>query len=266
MSTRHLEISFRKGRPISAYLYLRDPRVRSKSAKTGELEPGILVDYSSEGMPLGVEIVTPETLLSERLNEVLDRIGEPALEESEIETLASIRPVTEEREENGKSLFAWYGSATYRAQLFEQELIIILILTARLGDRGLSVEEIDQIDADLSHKTLGSLLTELSKKIELDDWYRDIWSRALSKRNYLIHRFYVDNALELTIKSGRERLISELRSMIELFKEAEARAEVVRVLLQRMMGWSDGMLDQMVEEFLDQEREKHALTPGSRET
>lgn len=99
MSTRNIEISFRKGKPIAAYLYLRDPKVRTKSASTSEPEPGIIVDYSNEGAPLGIEIVMPLSISSGRVDEVLKSLGEPALEKAEKEALTTnMLLVRDERE------------------------------------------------------------------------------------------------------------------------------------------------------------------------
>lgn len=62
----------------------------------------------------------------------------------------------------------------------------------------------------------------------------------------------------MTHEAGRERLIAELKKMIELFSEAEARAEPVRTLLQRKMGWDKETLERMVSELLEEERRKYA--------
>lgn len=183
MRTRNLEISFRKGRPIAAYLYLGQSEGRSIAAKSTEVEPGLVVDCSEGGAALGIEIIHPRRISTDHIDELLVGLGEPKLEETEVDALVTMRDVEKkDHTENGKDLFAWYGSATSRAQLFEQELIIVLILSARLENRSLTPEEVGQIDADLSRQTLGSLLRELKRKIEVDEGLGELWSQALSKR------------------------------------------------------------------------------------
>jgi hypothetical protein len=86
MKHRYLEVTFRKGRPLAAYLYL--PReVGAKSARTVEGAPGILVDYSAAGAPIGVEITAPELATLEAINAVLEQVGQPPVGEDEIAPL-----------------------------------------------------------------------------------------------------------------------------------------------------------------------------------
>ena len=57
MKDRYLEVTFRKGKPLAAYLYL--PRsVGAKSTRTEEALPGVLVDFAASGEPIALEIVT----------------------------------------------------------------------------------------------------------------------------------------------------------------------------------------------------------------
>lgn len=78
MKERYLEVTFRKGKPLAAYLYL--PRdVGVKSARTVQGAPGILVDYSEAGAPIGLEITAPELVTLEEINAVLKRVGQPPL-------------------------------------------------------------------------------------------------------------------------------------------------------------------------------------------
>ena len=59
MKTRYLEVTFRKGKPLAAYLYLpREPG--AKSARTELMGSGLLVDYQADGRPIGLEITAPD--------------------------------------------------------------------------------------------------------------------------------------------------------------------------------------------------------------
>ena len=56
-----LEITFRHGRPVAAYYYL--PRqAGQKSVRTRRVEPGLMIDYTSEGQAIGIEITAPSKL------------------------------------------------------------------------------------------------------------------------------------------------------------------------------------------------------------
>jgi hypothetical protein len=74
MKERYLEVTFRKGKPLAAYVYL--PRVGGmKSAKTVEAVPGLLVDYAGSGEPIGLEITDPAHVTVEQINAVLETLG-----------------------------------------------------------------------------------------------------------------------------------------------------------------------------------------------
>ena len=74
MKERYLEVTFRKGKPLAAYVYL--PRHEEmKSTKTVEAAPGILVDYAGSGEPIGLEITAPEHVTVEQINAVLAPLG-----------------------------------------------------------------------------------------------------------------------------------------------------------------------------------------------
>jgi uncharacterized protein YuzE len=88
MEERYLEATFRDGKALAAYLYLpRTPGM--KVARTEEFDQGILVDYDSNGAPMGVEITAPGFTSVEEINRVLDRLNQPRLGPEELAPLAA---------------------------------------------------------------------------------------------------------------------------------------------------------------------------------
>jgi hypothetical protein len=74
MSEPYLEVTFRHGRPLAAYYYL--PRKsREKSYRTQRVEPGLVIDFSRSGRPIGIEITSPERVSVAALNRVLRELG-----------------------------------------------------------------------------------------------------------------------------------------------------------------------------------------------
>ena len=86
MKDRYLEITFRKGKPIAAYLYL--PRdTGEKSQRTEKAGNGILIDYGKAGRPIGIEITAPVHVSLTMLNEVLAKLKVRPVEASELAPL-----------------------------------------------------------------------------------------------------------------------------------------------------------------------------------
>jgi hypothetical protein len=89
MRERSLQITYRKGRVLAAYLYLAG-ETGEKSARMEPSQDGLLVvDYSAEGRPIGIEIISPDAVSLGRLNQVLVRLGFIPLAEEEYRPLSA---------------------------------------------------------------------------------------------------------------------------------------------------------------------------------
>ncbi len=88
MKQRYLEVTFRKGRPLAAYLYL--PRATgTRVARTLDEGHGLRVDLDQNDAPMGVEITEPGAVTAADLNAVLVRHGLAALGDDEWAPLAA---------------------------------------------------------------------------------------------------------------------------------------------------------------------------------
>ncbi len=88
MKQRYLEVTFRKGKPLAAYLYL--PRKSGvRIARTIDAGHGVRVDIDDHGAPMGVEITAPGAVTVAELNAVLVRHGIAALDKDEWAPLAA---------------------------------------------------------------------------------------------------------------------------------------------------------------------------------
>lgn len=86
MKQRYLEVSFRRGKPLAAYLYL-PRRSDDKSARTERQEAGLLIDYAPDGRPIGVEITSPSDVSMPALNRVLANLQQPPVTTHELAPL-----------------------------------------------------------------------------------------------------------------------------------------------------------------------------------
>jgi len=86
MKSSYLEVTFRRGRPLAAYLYL--PRASGdKSDHVEQAGSGLLVDYTTEGKPIGIEITAPAQVGIAELNRVLADLHAPAVTNEDIAPL-----------------------------------------------------------------------------------------------------------------------------------------------------------------------------------
>jgi len=86
MKESYLEVTFRHGQPLAGYLYLpREPS--EKSFRTSKADPGMVVDFSQSGKPIGIELTAPTNVTLSSLNRVLGELGLPPLRAADLEPL-----------------------------------------------------------------------------------------------------------------------------------------------------------------------------------
>jgi hypothetical protein len=81
--SRELTTTYRDGRLLAAYLHLQKrsgtPVSRSKR------EPnGVVVDFSADGEPLGLEFIAPSKLSLAGVNDILQAVGQAAASADEL--------------------------------------------------------------------------------------------------------------------------------------------------------------------------------------
>ena len=74
MKQRYLEVTFRKGKALAAYLYLPRPS-GAKAARTSDAGQGLRVDFDARGKPIGVEITAPRAVSVADVNALLSSLG-----------------------------------------------------------------------------------------------------------------------------------------------------------------------------------------------
>ena len=86
MKEPYLEVTFRHGRAIAAYLYL--PRIPGeKTLRTSKADPGLVIDFNRGGKAIGIEITAPALLTLSTLNKVLRDLGQPPVEPTDLAPL-----------------------------------------------------------------------------------------------------------------------------------------------------------------------------------
>jgi uncharacterized protein YuzE len=87
MSKPYLEVTYRKGKPFAAYLYL--DRRSGDSAARSERREDFVVDYAEDGHPIGVELIRLSRVNLPALNEVLSASRSTALVSDDLAPLTA---------------------------------------------------------------------------------------------------------------------------------------------------------------------------------
>lgn len=86
MRKTYLEVTFRRGRPVAAYLYLRR-QPGDTSCRTRKVDPGMIIDFNARDEPMGIEITAPSVVTAEGLGKVLAELDLPSLDPAELTPL-----------------------------------------------------------------------------------------------------------------------------------------------------------------------------------
>ena len=87
MSRIYLEVTYRKGRPFAAYLYL--PRKMGDVSARVETHGNFVIDYTNDGRPIGIEILDLNNAVASELNALMDEIRLPKLDMCELAPLTA---------------------------------------------------------------------------------------------------------------------------------------------------------------------------------
>lgn len=86
MTTPSIEVTYRRGRAIAAYVSFGSGR-SAKCHATREAAPGLIVDFSRDGKAIGLELVSPRTSTLPAVNKVLRSVGLPPLRRTDFAPL-----------------------------------------------------------------------------------------------------------------------------------------------------------------------------------
>lgn len=85
MTKPYLEVTYRQGRTLAAYLYLS--RTPGDKAQRTERHNAWLIDYAADGRPIGIEFPSAGTVNLTELNRLLAAANQPPLSPLDVRPL-----------------------------------------------------------------------------------------------------------------------------------------------------------------------------------
>lgn len=158
--------------------------------------------------------------------------------------------VPEPEDSDPKEVYAFFGLCAFHAQVLEQGLINLVV---GLKTRGLTqITEVDIIKAfdRMQRKTLGILLNDIRKRIDVPREIDDALSTALEDRNYLIHRFFVHHDVDFLSIPGCIDMIEELRKIDFRFQETDRLVDSITLPLWADLGITQEIIESEIETLM----------------
>lgn len=149
-----------------------------------------------------------------------------------------------------KELYAFFGLASYEAQLLEMSFINLAV-ALKFSD-GVSMYRDIAMAAfgDMEEKTFGQLLKAVAPKVPGLAHAIELFRDALRKRNYLVHDFFREHSADLLTDQGRRQMILELRDLAGRFQEADVVVDRLWRSEWARHGFSDVILDREFKRML----------------
>ena len=149
-----------------------------------------------------------------------------------------------------REVYAKYGLAMYFAQCLETELVNLLF-SLKLKDKDkITRFEIDLFREDNYEKTLGSLIKSLKQTMEVSENLEMDLKELLEIRNYLAHRYFRVEIIDIMTKDGRQHMLSELDSFISKLENGDKKIGSILSVICEQYGITDAMISKMEEELL----------------
>ena len=157
-----------------------------------------------------------------------------------------------------REVFACFGLAMYHTQCLEKEIGILLATQFNPRFLASNEEKRDRAFDAAFAKTLGMLITELKKTMNVPSDLEARLVQAVKARNWLSHHYFWERSGHILTEEGREYMIEELT------KTAEEMNQLDNLLTTLGMEWfkQHGITNELLQEHLAQlvEETKRRLT------
>jgi phosphoribosylformylglycinamidine (FGAM) synthase PurS component len=138
-------------------------------------------------------------------------------------------------EEQHREVYAWFGRAAAHSQELETTLKSVLLCHARLNNTVITSQELADLDQSFK-MPLGPLIKKVRVQVGLSNHADSQIKAALTKRNFLIHDFFVERAFEFDTDAGRQRMLDELREISAFLLVADKLAIMLLEGLSERIG------------------------------
>lgn len=142
--------------------------------------------------------------------------------------------------ETDRSVYAAVGLALQWAQLFEAEMVTVLLAHGVARGEFRVRKEAEEFLRTAERKSLSRVLKTCLDQVRFEPDVSGTFEEAREARNFLVHRFFWDRAEEFADDPRHAELLEELRELTQLFFSAHKFAEILRELYLKQMPLPEG--------------------------
>lgn len=147
-----------------------------------------------------------------------------------------------------KEVYARFGLAVYRAQVFDHGLVNLLAIATNI-DANARLIDIDGTFESLFRKTTGALVTTAAKESRLGADDITLCRTAVSERNRLVHHFFREHAEDFFTPFGQQQMVDDADRIGDLMSTADAACRRVLMRLGEDRGFTEEAIDAHVQQM-----------------
>ena len=106
---------------------------------------------------------------------------------------------------------------------------------------------------NVGSKTFGTILREARAVVALPKDIDNKLTKALEFRNYLAHRFFLENAEPFISESGKANMIEELRSILAFINDVDDQFNPIWIGAWKALGFSQEWFDKQFKRINEME-------------
>lgn len=152
-----------------------------------------------------------------------------------------------------KEVYAQFGLVMYQVQCFERTLAILLVTAYAPDLQEITRSQYEELLGRYFQRTLGNLINQLREFITVSRYLEITLSRALQKRNWLVHHYFWERAITFLREDGRESVIKELRKIGEFFEDMDLRLTTIVKEWGRKQGITEETTQRRIQRLIDNE-------------
>jgi hypothetical protein len=167
--------------------------------------------------------------------------------------------------QHNKEVYAYFGLAYSNACTFEAGLVNALLYVDYLAkvketyrgpetfDRAAYEAGFDAFMAKQQAATLGALIRRIESLAAMDADLKALVLKALSRRNFLAHRFFWERAVDFMTPDGRNKMIRELEEDVALFDQADHAVGAFTRSYRARVGLTDRVLQKWMARYYQEQ-------------
>jgi hypothetical protein len=145
-----------------------------------------------------------------------------------------------------REIYAYYGVTMYQIQCLERTLSLLGATVYNANADSITREQFDAILETNFKKTLGQLIFNIKKSVDLPHDFEEKLTDALKKRNFVAHHYFWERAMKFSHTRGQEEMLAELIQLSDYFENMDSEL----TLVQRKWGYAKGVTDDRIYQIM----------------